>query len=373
MAQTRKTPTKRKLRSQRQRERPVLNSHPRSILAELIKAGYTPDLSVPGSYTPTKGLDSSNLPSNLSNLSELDTESPSTSSPHSNEAEQGSKNEVELIVSFPDLGAMTSRITRSQSRALQAHSTSAPARSSSPQPTSSPPDNLSTDSSDLLVPSSPTLSTPPFSSPTQTPPILDPPTPLAPALVFIPPPVAPQPALLIPPVQQQAPPLVPPFIQPPLPAAQPRRRMPLTDLPGCGECSTPTFDDTCSEELPRFFDDLELLLGRHNVVDEQEHKQAALCYLSFQTETLWKTAESWADQTKSYQEFWEEIFKLYLGSLGDWTYTMQDLDLLLGHYARVGILMSADLGEYHRKFLLITRYLISKGHLSTLEQHRFFL
>ncbi len=149
--------------------------------------------------------------------------------------------------------------------------------------------------------------------------------------------------------------------------------MPLTDLPGRGECSTPTFDDTRSEELPHFFDDLELLLGRHNVVDEQEHKQAALCYLSFQTETLWKTAESWADQTKSYQEFQEEIFKLYLGSLGDWTYTMQDLDLLLDHYAQVSILMSADLGEYHRKFLLITWYLISKGHLSTLEQHRFFL
>src|SRR5712692_9035029 len=35
--------------------------------------------------------------------------------------------------------------------------------------------------------------------------------------------------------------------------------------------------------------------------------------------------------------------------------------------------MSADLGEYHWKFLLITQYLISKGHLSTLEQRRFFL
>src|SRR5258708_32131612 len=101
--------------------------------------------------------------------------------------------------------------------------------------------------------------------------------------------------------------------------------MPLTDLPGRGECFTPTFDDTCSEELPRFFDDLKLLLGRHNVVDEQEHKQAALCYLSFQPETLWKTAESWSDQTKSYQESWKQILKLYLGSLGDWTSRMQAL------------------------------------------------
>src|SRR5216684_6159965 len=104
--------------------------------------------------------------------------------------------------------------------------------------------------------------------------------------------------------------------------------MPLADLPGHGERSTPTFDDTRLEELPHFFDNLELLLGQHNVIDEQERKQAALRYLSFQMETLWKTAESWADQTKSYQEFREEILKLYLGSSGDWTYTMQDLDLL---------------------------------------------
>src|SRR5258708_5622890 len=52
---------------------------------------------------------------------------------------------------------------------------------------------------------------------------------------------------------------------------------------------------------------------------------------------------------------------------------MQDLDLLLGHYAQVGILTSAARGEYHRKFLLIMWYLISKGRLSTLEQCRFFL
>ena len=147
----------------------------------------------------------------------------------------------------------------------------------------------------------------------------------------------------------------------------------LTDMPGRGECSIPTFDDTRSEELPRFFDDLELLLGRYNVIDKNKHKQVALRYLSFQTETLWKMAEAWTDQTKTYQEFRDEIYKLYPGSLGNWTYTMQDLDLLLGHYAWVGILTSADLGEYHRKFLLIMWYLISKGHLSTLEQRRFFL
>ena len=101
--------------------------------------------------------------------------------------------------------------------------------------------------------------------------------------------------------------------------------MPLADMPRCGEHSAPTFNYTQSEELPHFFDDLELLLGRYNVIDENERKQAALRYLSFQTETLWKTAKAWTDQTKMYQEFQDEIYKLYPGSLGNRTYTMQDL------------------------------------------------
>ena len=52
---------------------------------------------------------------------------------------------------------------------------------------------------------------------------------------------------------------------------------------------------------------------------------------------------------------------------------MQDLDLIIGHYARIGILTSTDLGEYYCQFLLISRYLISKNRLSTQEQSRSFL
>ncbi len=106
----------------------------------------------------------------------------------------------------------------------------------------------------------------------------------------------------------------------------------LTDMPRHGECSAPTFDDTRSEELPRFFDDLELLLGHYNVIDKNKRKQVALCYLSFQTETLWKMVEAWTDQTKTYQEFWDEIYKLYPGSSGDRIYTIVLLQLQSAHF-----------------------------------------
>jgi hypothetical protein len=40
---------------------------------------------------------------------------------------------------------------------------------------------------------------------------------------------------------------------------------------------------------------------------------------------------------------------------------IQDLDLMIGHYAQTGILSSVDLGEYHWRFILISWYLIGKG------------
>ena len=134
----------------------------------------------------------------------------------------------------------------------------------------------------------------------------------------------------------------------------------------------PTFDDSQPGELERYFSDLQALFDRHTVTDQQERKQAALKYLKIRTESLWKTTDAWTDQTKTYDEFKTEVFKLYPGAIGDWTYTMQDLDAVIGHYACIGIVTAADLGEYYRKFLLISQYLISKNHLAMQEQSRTF-
>ena len=149
--------------------------------------------------------------------------------------------------------------------------------------------------------------------------------------------------------------------------------MPLADLPTRSEHSAPSFNDNQPEELERYFADLKTLLDHHTVNADQEKKQAVLKYLKIWTENLWKTMEAWTNPTKTYEEFKAEVFKLYLGSSSDRTYTMQDLDLIIGNYARIGILTSTDLGEYYRQFLLISKYLISKNRLSTQEQSQSFL
>ena len=51
---------------------------------------------------------------------------------------------------------------------------------------------------------------------------------------------------------------------------------------------------------------------------------------------------------------------------------MQDLDMVIGQYARIRIQSSVELGEYYRRFILISWYLISKNRLLTQEQSRTF-
>lgn len=148
--------------------------------------------------------------------------------------------------------------------------------------------------------------------------------------------------------------------------------MALANLPGRNERSAPKFDETQPDELDPYFDDIKDLLDRHNIADDADCKQAAVKYLKTRTSKLWKTTAAWTDAAKTYDDFKEEVFGLYPGATGDRTYTIQDLDLVIGHYARTGILSSADLGEYYRRFILVSRYLISKNRLASQEQSRSF-
>ena len=138
-------------------------------------------------------------------------------------------------------------------------------------------------------------------------------------------------------------------------------------MPARGERSAPFFDDTQPEELSRYFADLQFLLNRFQVVDENERKQAAVKYLKIRTESLWKTTAAWLDPAATFDDFKTEVFRLYPGMTSNRTWSIQDLDLLIGHTSHVGILTTADLGEYYRQFLLISCYLISMNHLSTHE------
>jgi hypothetical protein len=145
-------------------------------------------------------------------------------------------------------------------------------------------------------------------------------------------------------------------------------------LPARHEHSAPSFDENRPEEVDRYFTDLDDLLTANGVAGNDECKQAAVKYLKeVSTEKLWKSSPAWSDATKTFAEFKREILRLYPASSEDRSFTIQDLDRLIGERARVGIFSTNDVGNYFRQFLLITRYLIGKSRMSTTDQSRNFL
>ncbi|OBZ73907.1 hypothetical protein A0H81_06076 [Grifola frondosa] len=87
---------------------------------------------------------------------------------------------------------------------------------------------------------------------------------------------------------------------------------------------------------------------------------------------MWDQLPSYADATKTYEEWREEVKAFYPTADANRKYTLQDLDLLIGERSRLGISTAADLGDYYREFFKITEFLRSRQRLSTSEIARTF-
>jgi hypothetical protein len=82
---------------------------------------------------------------------------------------------------------------------------------------------------------------------------------------------------------------------------------------------------------------------------------------------------AFADAGQTYKDFKTEILSLYPSAGTDCTFSIQDLDLLIGEQAQVGIISTNSIADYYRQFLLILHYLISKNRLSSIDQLQNFM
>ncbi len=136
------------------------------------------------------------------------------------------------------------------------------------------------------------------------------------------------------------------------------------------ERSTPT-DLTDPHKIFCYFEDLEILFARHNISDSQEKKQAAVYYPSVKVEALWKTTLTFRDPTYSYKDFKAKIIALYPEA--EPQHMLEELEKLIADHTCTPIHSREELGEYNRNFLLVSHFLISKDHISWIDQSRYFL
>ncbi len=136
------------------------------------------------------------------------------------------------------------------------------------------------------------------------------------------------------------------------------------------ERSAPT-DLTDPHKIFRYFEDLAILFAKHNILDSQEKKQAAVYYPSVKVEALWKTTPTFSNPTYSYEDFKAKIITLYPEA--EPQHTLEELEKLIADCACTPIRSREELGEYNCNFLLVLHFLISKDCISWIDQSRYFL
>ena len=143
----------------------------------------------------------------------------------------------------------------------------------------------------------------------------------------------------------------------------------LSQLPSRGHSSAPRFDPSKPRELRRYFDEINVILRKAHITDENEMKQWARHYVDFDTSDLWETLPE-AAAPSSYDDWVRAVTKFYPGADEDRKWSIGDLNKLTGEYLRTGIETSEQLGDYYRAFYSITQYLIAKNRMSVTEQSR---
>jgi hypothetical protein len=144
-------------------------------------------------------------------------------------------------------------------------------------------------------------------------------------------------------------------------------------MPARGHTTAPKFEGNNPRELQRYFDELDYLFATCTITGEVDRKKYAVRYLDIDTEDVWKQLPEYSSVFSTYNGFKAAVLKLYPGADGDRKWTLTDLDTLIGEWTRIGFRNKEDLGDYHRKFLVISGFLKSKNRMSDNEIKRTFV
>ena len=97
-------------------------------------------------------------------------------------------------------------------------------------------------------------------------------------------------------------------------------------------------------------------------------KGHALRFVDCDTAELWEILPEFADSTAPYRKFVDAVCQLYPGSDAEQRWLIADMEKLVADTSKTGILSLADLGKYHRDFVSITTFLITKNRLAAPKQ-----
>jgi hypothetical protein len=129
-------------------------------------------------------------------------------------------------------------------------------------------------------------------------------------------------------------------------------------MPARYDRSAPVF--RTAADLPGYIEELERLFEEHGVASERDKINASIRYLPHDETRIWKSAEAFTDEAKTWADFKSEVIKEYPGAAIEGLTTRGDLDALVDARTMSPITTRAQLGEYTRRFKVLASDLHSR-------------
>lgn len=157
---------------------------------------------------------------------------------------------------------------------------------------------------------------------------------------------------------------------PPLPLPRPTvmAQNPVP-MPLSSDRHAPQFDPAQPRTLARYFQNLEALLGRAQIVTDAEKKSFAILYVPIDIADQWEALTDYADPS-SYADWKASVYKLYPGADSTVKYTRQGLMEYVQQWKVRRFRTIGDWAEFYRNFRTQSAWLISQSKISVIDQNR---
>lgn len=134
--------------------------------------------------------------------------------------------------------------------------------------------------------------------------------------------------------------------------------VPQTCMPLRYDDNAPTFDPSRPTTIRNYFEDIEELLGRCQISDNQLMKRWTCRYEPLEHTDRWKNTPKYSDPSTTFAEFKAAIFALYPGADGKQTYVVEDLELLVDYWRARGVRSASDYSEFYQNYSEIATTLV---------------
>lgn len=142
-----------------------------------------------------------------------------------------------------------------------------------------------------------------------------------------------------------------------------------TPMPLSRDRNAPLFNPSQPRTLARYFDNLEDLFTRAQIIDDADKKRYAIRYVDIEIADQWDALEKFAPPA-TYAEWKTEVYTLYPGADSAVRYTRQGLLDYVAKSKQRGFRTLGDWAEFYRNYRTQSAWLITQQKISAIDQNR---